>query len=487
MLAALDAEAMLFGPDGRRSLKCTEFTTGIFETKLADDEIIEGIRIPKLSTDARWGYLKLCRKSGEFASGLAVAVADRARGHYRIVLGAANGAPLLLGAASQALADNRREPEALRGAIAADLDDAADRHFDEFQRNLLMVAAMRAVRAGDGVTAIRLEVNGAAIADDVPPRLSLADFLRERRNLTGTHLGCEHGVCGACTVLVDGEPARACLMLAVACDGREVRTIEGFADDPVMAALRDCFHRHHGLQCGFCTPAMLITARDLIRARAGRLRARDPRRSRRQHLPLHRLHQHRRRDRRGSGGAAPGGRPMANDAWGVGASLLRKRGRAPPARPRRIRRRTSNCRARWRWPSSAARMRMPAFAAITVPPEGKGRVFTAATCRASSRSASSPRRPAPSRRPGRRWPPTRCAMSARRSPPASPPTRAEAEDLAAAVIVDFEVLAAVVDAAARHARQPPSWFTSNGATTSTSSGCSKAAISTPRRARPRSR
>jgi aerobic carbon-monoxide dehydrogenase small subunit len=120
------------------------------------------------------------------------------------------------------------------------------------------------------VTAIRLEVNGVAIADDVPPRLSLADFLRERRNLTGTHLGCEHGVCGACTVLVDGEPARACLMLAVACDARAVRTIEGFADDTVMTALRDCFHRHHGLQCGFCTPAMLITARDLIRrGRAG--------------------------------------------------------------------------------------------------------------------------------------------------------------------------------------------------------------------------
>jgi carbon-monoxide dehydrogenase small subunit len=120
------------------------------------------------------------------------------------------------------------------------------------------------------LTAIRLEVNGAAIADDVPPRLSLADFLRERRNLTGTHLGCEHGVCGACTVLVDGEPARACLMLAVGCDERAVRTIEGFADDTVMTALRDCFHRHHGLQCGFCTPAMLITARDLIRrGRAG--------------------------------------------------------------------------------------------------------------------------------------------------------------------------------------------------------------------------
>jgi carbon-monoxide dehydrogenase small subunit len=120
------------------------------------------------------------------------------------------------------------------------------------------------------VTAIRLQINGAAIADDVPPRLSLADFLRERRNLTGTHLGCEHGVCGACTVLVDGEPARSCLMLAVGCDEREVATIEGFADDPVIDALRRNFHQHHALQCGYCTPAMLITARDLIlRQRAG--------------------------------------------------------------------------------------------------------------------------------------------------------------------------------------------------------------------------
>jgi aerobic carbon-monoxide dehydrogenase small subunit len=114
------------------------------------------------------------------------------------------------------------------------------------------------------MTVIRLRINGVAVADDVSSRLSLADFLRERRNLTGTHLGCEHGVCGACTVLVDGEPSRSCLILAVACDEREIETIEGFAGDRVMEALRRNFHRHHALQCGYCTPAMLITARDLI-------------------------------------------------------------------------------------------------------------------------------------------------------------------------------------------------------------------------------
>ena len=112
---------------------------------------------------------------------------------------------------------------------------------------------------------IHIAVNSVAVEDEVPARLTLADFLRERCHVTGTHLGCEHGVCGACTILLDGEPARACLVLAIACDGRAVQTIEGFKDDAAMAALRASFHRRHALQCGFCTPGMLITAHDLIR------------------------------------------------------------------------------------------------------------------------------------------------------------------------------------------------------------------------------
>jgi carbon-monoxide dehydrogenase small subunit len=115
------------------------------------------------------------------------------------------------------------------------------------------------------VTQIRMILNGRKVAADVPPRTSLADFLRDRMNLTATHLGCEHGVCGACTVVVNGEPVRACLTLAVGCDGFDVRTLEGLLDDEIMAALRDAFHHHHGLQCGFCTPGMLISAHDLIR------------------------------------------------------------------------------------------------------------------------------------------------------------------------------------------------------------------------------
>lgn len=111
---------------------------------------------------------------------------------------------------------------------------------------------------------IELKVNGIAVTADPDPRQNLADLLRDRLRLTGTHLGCEHGVCGACTVLVDGKPVRSCITLAVACDGAEVRTVEGFGDDPVMAVVRDAFHQEHGLQCGFCTPGMLVSARDIL-------------------------------------------------------------------------------------------------------------------------------------------------------------------------------------------------------------------------------
>jgi carbon-monoxide dehydrogenase medium subunit len=146
VLAALDAEVILYGSGGRRSLKCSEFTTGIFQTKLAENEIIERARIPKLSADARCGYVKLCRKSGEFANALAVVVADPRRGYWRVVCGAANGAPLVLADTSRLTAEGLRDPDALRGAIGGDLDRAADRHFDEFERNLHTVAAMRAVQ-----------------------------------------------------------------------------------------------------------------------------------------------------------------------------------------------------------------------------------------------------------------------------------------------------------------------------------------------------
>lgn len=111
---------------------------------------------------------------------------------------------------------------------------------------------------------IALTVNARAVKASVEPRTHLADFLRDGLNLTGTHLGCEHGVCGACTLLLDDMPARSCITYAVACDGARVTTIEGLDDDEITTELRAAFTREHALQCGYCTPGMLISARDLV-------------------------------------------------------------------------------------------------------------------------------------------------------------------------------------------------------------------------------
>ena len=111
---------------------------------------------------------------------------------------------------------------------------------------------------------INLNVNGKQVSATVEPRLNLADFLRDGQMLTGTHVGCEHGVCGACTVEIDGAPARSCIAYAAACDGSTVLTIEGLDADPVMVQLREAFSAEHALQCGYCTPGMMVTARDIV-------------------------------------------------------------------------------------------------------------------------------------------------------------------------------------------------------------------------------
>jgi carbon-monoxide dehydrogenase small subunit len=115
-------------------------------------------------------------------------------------------------------------------------------------------------------TGIEITINGRRRRATVEPRLTLADFLRERLQLTGTHLGCEHGVCGACTVLLDGEAVRSCLVFAVQADGAEVTTVEGAAaPDGTLSAVQAAFREHHGLQCGFCTPGFVISATAFLR------------------------------------------------------------------------------------------------------------------------------------------------------------------------------------------------------------------------------
>jgi carbon-monoxide dehydrogenase small subunit len=112
----------------------------------------------------------------------------------------------------------------------------------------------------NGSVAVTMSVNGQEVSATLEPRVSLADFLRERLNLTGTHLGCEHGVCGACTVIVDGAAVRACLLFAVQLEGARVTTVEGLAPEGELTDLQRAFREHHALQCGFCTPGFLTTA-----------------------------------------------------------------------------------------------------------------------------------------------------------------------------------------------------------------------------------
>ena len=112
---------------------------------------------------------------------------------------------------------------------------------------------------------ITVQLNGGKVAHDVEPRETLADFVRDRCGLTATHLGCEHGACGACTIVLDGLATRSCLVLAVMCDGRSIDTLEGFRNNATFEVLRKYFHSCHGLQCGFCTPGMLIMAYDILR------------------------------------------------------------------------------------------------------------------------------------------------------------------------------------------------------------------------------
>jgi 2-furoyl-CoA dehydrogenase 2Fe-2S iron sulfur subunit len=117
----------------------------------------------------------------------------------------------------------------------------------------------------DGSSPVTLYVNGQPRCGQAEPRLHLGDFLRNELGLTGTHLGCEHGVCGACTVLVDGVSSRSCLMLAVQAEGAQVRTVEGLAhDDGPLSMLQQAFHDSHGLQCGYCTPGILMSLTELL-------------------------------------------------------------------------------------------------------------------------------------------------------------------------------------------------------------------------------
>ena len=309
VLAALGAEVWIEGPAGARAEPLRSFIRGPFATTLGEGEVLTAVRVPRPSPAARLGYCKLSAKRGEFAQALAVVFEDPERDERCAVVGAIERPPLVIesetpfspdlsdarallaarlpagaggpvhaAALARAVRDahaapgsdspgnpagsgrSSRVPSPASGGAAPDSESPTPGH-----RTGGAIAVGKPVASGSTRTPIRLAVNGRWFEAEVAPRTHLADFLRERLHLTGTHLGCEHGVCGACTVLIDGVPARSCIAFAAACDGAEVRTIEGFADDALMDSLRGAFTRRHALQCGYCTPGMLVSAWDIAR------------------------------------------------------------------------------------------------------------------------------------------------------------------------------------------------------------------------------
>ena len=315
-LAALGAQAVVRGPQQERRVPVETLMTGVFECSLAGGEMLTGIEVDRLSSGARWGYYKHSRKTGEFAHAIGAYLHDPGRSICRAVIGATGSRPIVFNDAFALVGDNSQ------GAINRVLVEsamAAHGVNDPIDQQIHFACLRRAIeQARPSMTTVSLIINGRATSAEAEPRTHLADFLRETQTLTGTHLGCEHGVCGACTVLVDGVPVRSCITYAVACGGASVTTIEGLDDDEISKELRAVFAREHALQCGYCTPGMLISARDLVLRALTPIRAGDPRRDERQPLPLHWLCRHYcGRSKMSSPTGAPVASPpyRAQDAW----------------------------------------------------------------------------------------------------------------------------------------------------------------------------
>ena len=297
-LVALDAELELASPSGRRRVAAEAFFDGWFTTAINDDELLCTIRIPPAAAaetthgpGQEWGFEELARRQGDFAMVVAATALHRnddgAVVDARIVLGGVGSTPIRARTAEAAVRGSEGFDPAAVGALAAQgCTPTTDVHADsEYRRELVAVLVARALArpvqapgvarftsqpgrgaapagAGPGT---HVHVNGTSRPlDDVPDRRLLADWLRDDLHLTGTHLGCEHGVCGACTVLLDGSAVRSCLLFARQTAGRDVTTIEALGTPDSLHPIQEAFRTHHGLQCGFCTPGMVLAAADLL-------------------------------------------------------------------------------------------------------------------------------------------------------------------------------------------------------------------------------
>ena len=262
------------GPGGRREIAPDAFFVTHYLTTLAPGELVVETSWPEEAPHEGSAFEELALRAGDFALAMVAVVLRRVDGvarEVRIRVGAVADRPTALAEVEAAvegtarlggLGTGSRSPRR-RGGRPARLDSRLGRVPLPPHRHARRTGAPARLGAG-GMTEITLTVNGRTVVEHVEPRLLLTDFLRHRLGLTGTHVGCEHGVCGACTVRLDGVSVRACCLLAIQVDGCSVDTVESLAGDALLSPLQEAFKRHYALQCGFCTPGILIAADDLL-------------------------------------------------------------------------------------------------------------------------------------------------------------------------------------------------------------------------------
>ena len=283
--AALGAEMVAQSVRGTRVIPAHEFFAGIMTTTLEDDELLTEVRLPLLPPDARFGFYEFNRRAGDFALAMALAVYRVEDGRIvepRLAVGGAETHARRIAEAEQVLAGpgagGRQLCRRCRAGGRGDRSDgrrANQRGISPRPRTYGYAPRIGAVAAVIDETQpsptaqtaamtekfeFQLHINGHDHSVRVEPRKTLADVIRDECGLTGTHIGCEHGVCGACTVILDNDAVRSCLMFAVQAKGKRIRTVEGLADGDKLHPMQEAFIAHHALQCGFCTPGFLMLA-----------------------------------------------------------------------------------------------------------------------------------------------------------------------------------------------------------------------------------
>ena len=275
---ALGARMTIAGKSGTRTVDADAFFRGLYETALEPGEVLTAVEVPGIEAGWTSGFGELARRHGDYAMiGLAahVEMADGRFGRGRLVFFGAGERPVSAVRSAALL-----EGESWSDALGARIADALKEELDPFggpERGCgdAPISRRGARRAGAGsagglregamerTVEVGLRVNGERASRRIEARMNLVDFLREELGLTGSHVGCEHGVCGACTVRVDGRIVRGCLMLAAQADGADVWTIEGLSDTGEIRGLQEAFVERNALQCGYCTPGMLLTLAEL--------------------------------------------------------------------------------------------------------------------------------------------------------------------------------------------------------------------------------